>query len=115
MVDCLDTISDRFVLEKICKTLSIPMVSAAIGGTSGQATAIFPGDPGLRQIYGDPKKAPSKGVEATIGTLSFAAVYMASVECAEVVTILLRKPSELRKKLFLADISSHTSELVDFG
>lgn len=115
VVDCLDTISDRFTLEKTCRVLSLPMVSAAIGGSSGQATVIFPEDSGLQQIYGAPDKAPAKGIEASIGTLSFAAVYMAAVECAEAVTILLGKPPELRNRLFLADIKEHTSEIVDFS
>jgi len=115
VVDCLDTISDRFVVEKICRTLSLPLVSGAIGGSSGQATVIYPNDPGLQQIYGPPENRPAKGIEASIGTLSFTAVYMAAVECAEAVTILLGKPSELRNRLFLADVKEHTSELVDFN
>ncbi len=113
VVDCLDTISDRFIVEASCKTLSLPLVSAAIAGSSGQATVIIPGDSGLKRIYGTPGKAPIKGVEASIGTLSFAAVYMAAVECAEVVTILLGKSPELQNRLFLADVSDHTSDLVD--
>lgn len=110
-IDCLDTITDRFILEEGCKTASIPLVSAAIGGSSGQATVIFPEDPGLKDIYGPPGKAPSKGFEASVGTLPFGAVYMAAVECAEATTILLGNPSELRKKLFLAEIGDHTTEL----
>lgn len=113
-IDCLDTISDRFTLENICRELNIPMVSAAIGGSCGQATLIFPEDPGLKLIYGDPDKTAKRGVEATLGTLPFAAVYMAAVECAEAVTLLLGRQPELRKKLFLADTREHTSELIDF-
>ena len=112
-VDCLDTIADRFVLEKMCQEADIPLVSAAIGGTSGQATAIFPGDPGLKTIYGSPDKAPVRGIEASRGTLPFAAMYMAAVECAEIATILLGKPSELRHRLMLAEVSDHTAELIN--
>jgi molybdopterin-synthase adenylyltransferase len=110
-VDCLDNIPDRFVLESACRKVSIPLVSAAIGGSSGQAVAIFPGDSGLKDIYGPPGKVKEKGVEASVGTLSFAAIYMAAVECAEAVTILLGKPSELRNRLFLAEVADHTTEL----
>jgi len=113
VVDCLDTISDRFIVETSCKKLSLPMVSGAIAGSSGQATVILPGDPGLKRIYGSSKRAPVKGVEASIGTLSFTAVYTAAVECAEAVTILLGNSPELQNKLFLADVREHTSELVD--
>ncbi|WP_457576142.1 HesA/MoeB/ThiF family protein [Desulfomarina sp.] len=127
-IDCLDTVSDRFTLENICRELDIPMVSAAIGGSCGQATLILPGDPGLRLIYGTPEPAKpdstvrpqqgdekkKRGAEATLGTLPFAAVYMAAVECAEAVTLLLGRPPELHKKLFLADTREHTSELIDF-
>ncbi|MGB9359828.1 MAG: ThiF family adenylyltransferase, partial [Acidimicrobiia bacterium] len=41
-VDCLDSIASRFVLERACRHLKIPLVSAAIAGTSGQATVIYP-------------------------------------------------------------------------
>ena len=110
-VDCLDTITDRFILEDGCRKEGIPLVSAAIGGCSGQATLIYPGGPGLRRIYGDPGKASTRGVEASMGTLPFAAMYMAAVECAEVVTVLLGKPAELSDRLFFADVSDHTTEL----
>lgn len=110
-IDCLDTITDRFILEENCKKATIPLISAAIGGSSGQATVIYPEDPGLKDIYGSPGKAPQKGIEAAAGTLPFAAVYMAAVECSEVTTILLGKPPELRNKLLLTEISDHTIEL----
>lgn len=114
-VDCLDTIAARFVLEEGCRLAAIPLVSAAIAGTSGQATTIFPGDPGLRLIYGRSADAPTKGVEAALGTLPFAAVYMAAVQCAEISTILLGKPPELRHRLLLAEICDHSAELVDLA
>lgn len=110
-IDCLDTIADRFILEEACRKAKIPLISAAIGGSSGQATVIFPDDPGLKNIYGLSPKAPLKGMEAFVGTLPFGAVYMAAVECAEATTILLGRPSELKNKLFLAEITDHTTEL----
>jgi hypothetical protein len=36
---------------------------------------------------------------------------MAAVECAEATTILLSRPTELRNKLFMAEVSGHTTEL----
>jgi molybdopterin/thiamine biosynthesis adenylyltransferase len=114
-VDCLDSIPTRFLLERACRSAGIPMVSAAIAGASGQATAVFPSDLGLQQIYGVPDKARQKGVEASLGTLPFAAVYMAAVECAEVAAILLGRPAELRNRLFLADTCDHTTELLELS
>ncbi len=60
-VDCLDSITDRFTLEAACRKMAITMVSAAIGGTSGQLTVIYPGDQGLSRIYGPPEKASHRG------------------------------------------------------
>ncbi len=110
-IDCLDTIADRFILEEQCQKASIPLISAAIGGSSGQATVIYPGDPGLKDIYGPPGNAPRRGMEVSLGTQPFCAVYMAAVECVEAATILLGRPSELRNKLFLAELADHTTEL----
>ncbi|SDO64906.1 HesA/MoeB/ThiF family protein [Desulforhopalus singaporensis] len=113
-IDCLDTIRDRFILEECCRELSIPMVSAAIGGTCGQATVVFPTDQGLQAIYGKKEDAPSRGIEASLGTLPFAAVYMAAVECAETVSLLLDKKSQLRNSLLVTDIKDHTAEIFHF-
>jgi len=113
-VDCLDTITARFLLEEGCRKNGIPMVSAAIGGTAGQATVIMPGDTGLQLIYGDPSKAPRKGVEATLGTLPFAATAMAAIECAEIVALAAGRPTQLRNKLLLADFSYHSLEILSF-
>lgn len=114
VVDCLDTISHRFILETGCRIEDIPLVSAAIGGTSGQVTVIFPGDPGLQLIYGIPEKARTKGIEATLGTLPYAAVAIAAMECAEVVALAIGKPAQLRKRLLLADFTYHSVETVSF-
>lgn len=113
-VDCLDSISSRFILQQACKIRKIPMVSAAIGGTSGQATVVYPEDEGLSRIYGDPGSAAPKGVEMMLGTLPFAAITMAAIECAEVVTIALGKEPPLRNRLFITDLVDHSAELIDF-
>jgi len=114
-VDCLDNIPARFHLEAGCRKAGIPMVSAAIGGTSGQATVVFPDDPGLRLIYGEPEKARGKGIETTLGTLPFAAIAMAAMECAEVVALAAGRPAQLRNKLLIADFTYHTMDKMSFG
>lgn len=114
-VDCLDTIPDRFTLEAGCRENSIPLVSAAIGGEAGQATIIYPGDPGLSLVYGSGEKVPAKGVESSLGTLPYAAVTMAAIECAAVVSYLTGKPPALKDTLLFADLSDFTMELLSLS
>lgn len=114
-VDCLDSISSRFILEQGCRSAGIPLVSAAIGGTSGQATVIYPEDIGLSRIYGDPAAAADKGVEKRLGTLPFAAITLASIECAEVVAIICGRKPVLRNRLFITDLFDHSADLLDLG
>ncbi len=114
-VDCLDSITDRFILESLCRQREIVMVSAAIGGSSGQLTVTYPGDDGLARVYGPPEKAVRRGVESTLGTLPFAAITLAAMECAEVVAIAAGNPSELRNRLLITDLIDHTLEIVDLG
>ena len=55
-IDALDNISTRFVLEKACQELEIPLVHGAVDGFNGQVSTIFPQDQGLELIYGSLKK-----------------------------------------------------------
>jgi molybdopterin/thiamine biosynthesis adenylyltransferase len=111
-VDCLDSIPARFMLEKACREQNRAMVSAAIAGAAGQAMVIFPGDTGLRRIYGSPEKANRQGVEKQLGTLPYAAIFMAAIECAEVVALLCRHNSTLRDSLLIANIDDKSFETI---
>ncbi len=113
VVDCLDTITARFLLEKFAKKAGVPLVSAAIAGTSGQLITIFPGDEGLSLIHGAPETLPPKGVETTLGCLPYTVMYMASLEAAEVVKVLHGKGSILRNRLLVADLADHTHEVLE--
>ena len=114
-VDCLDSITSRFDLEKACLKARIPMVSAAIGGTSGQVTVVYPGDPGLTKIYGSPDTVADRGIEKTLGTLPFAAISLAAMECAEVVGVAIGRDGGLRNRLLITDLFDHSMDVVELG
>jgi molybdopterin-synthase adenylyltransferase len=104
VVDCLDNLRTRFQVEDACRRIGCPLVSAAVAGSSGHVTTIFPEDTGLRLIYGEPQNAPLKGAETALGTVPHAVTFLAALECAEVVKVILKKGSLLRHKLLVADL-----------
>jgi len=101
VIDCLDNLKTRFIVEKAAKGIGIPMVSGAVAGSTGQVTTIFPEDTGLAAIYGNPDQLPEKGIETSLGTLSYAVTLVATLECSEAVKILLKNGIVLRNKLFI--------------
>ena len=112
-VDCLDNIQTRFTLENAARRAGIPVVSAAVAGTIGQITAIFPEDPGLRLIYGDPQTLTGpKGAETTLGTPPPIVALVASIEVSQAVKILLGQTNILRNRLLLVDLDENTFETV---
>jgi molybdopterin/thiamine biosynthesis adenylyltransferase len=111
VVDCLDNIETRFVVQDAAQDLGVPFVSAAVGGISGHVTTILPGDAGLALIYGDKEKmAGMKGAEATLGCLPHAVVMIAALECTEVFKILLKRPGVLRNRMLVVDLNDSTFE-----
>jgi molybdopterin/thiamine biosynthesis adenylyltransferase len=113
VVDCLDTLRTRFVVEDACRRIGCPLVSAAVAGASGHVTTIFPEDTGLRSIYGEPTQLPLKGAETSLGTLPYAVIFLATLECAEVVKVILKKGSLLRHKLLVADLMDGIVEVMN--
>ena len=110
-VDCLDNIPSRFALASAAAETVIPTVSAAVAGLSGHVTTLFPDGPGLESIYGPPD--PNRtftGEEIRLGCLAPAVNLMASLECAEVLKILLDRPGTLKNRLLVVDLNDHTFE-----
>jgi len=54
VVDGLDNLSSRLVVEQACRQLAIPYVYASIGGFNGQLMTIFPEDVGCLRFMGHP-------------------------------------------------------------
>jgi molybdopterin/thiamine biosynthesis adenylyltransferase len=112
VVDCLDNLKTRFILQNATQRLNIPLVSAAIAGTTGQVTVVFPEDQGLSMVYGEPESLPPKGAEAALGTLPHCVTTTAALECSEVVKILLKNGSLLRNRLLIIDLMDNTFEVL---
>lgn len=110
-VDCLDNIPSRFALASTAAKTAIPMVSAAVAGLSGHVTTLFPDGPGLEILYGPPDTHQSfKGEETRLGCLAPTVNLMASLECAEVLKVLLDRPGSLKNRLLVVDLNDYTFE-----
>jgi len=112
VVDALDNLPSRFVLQKACRDLKIPLVHGAIAGFNGQLTTIFPEDKGLELIYGSNKDLPEHGSEVTLGAPTVTPAIIASLEAQEVVKILLKRGKLFRNRLLYLDIEDGTMEIL---
>ena len=112
VVDCLDNVKTRFILESAAKKIEVPLVSAAVAGAFGHVITIFPEDKGLCLIYGEKDIIETKGAEASLGCLPYSVALLASLECSEVVKILLNKGSFLRNQLLVVDLMDNIFEVV---
>lgn len=111
VVDCLDNIQSRFTLQAAAKRAGIPMVSAAVAGLSGHVTTIYPEDEGLATIYGPRDQLKmAKGAETRLGCLAAGVNLIASLECTEVLKVLLKKNNTLNNRLLVVDLADYTFE-----
>lgn len=100
VVDALDNIESRLLLQEYCKKVNIPLVHGAIAGWFGQVCTIMPGDDTLNIIY----KNNSIGVEKKLGNPSFTPANIASIQVSEVIKILLSKGDILRNQIAIVDL-----------
>ena len=112
VVDCLDSITHRFMLQELAQTWNIPLVSGAIAGTAGQVTVIYPGDQGFQLIYGDPEDNNVSGIEQRLGNLAHCALLVASLQSSEVIKVLLGRGEILRNRLLICDLMTNSFEVM---
>lgn len=110
VVDALDNITGRRILEKHCKEQNLPLIHGAIAGWHGQVAVIMPGDELFRQLY--PSEASDKGAETETGNPSFTPAVTASIQTAEVIKVLLSRPQILRNKLLTIDLLEQEYEVI---
>ena len=115
VVDALDRLPTRLVLQEGAQALGIPMVHGSIAGFLGQVMTILPGDPGLHSLYGEPGELPEQGLEVQLGTPAATPMVVAAWEAQEVVKILLGQGKLLRHRLLVMDMESGIIEILQLG
>ncbi len=104
IIDALDSIKLKVLVEELCHNLGIPMIHGAIGGLIAQVAVSLPGDFILRKLYGDIKK----GIESQLGNPSFTPALAASIEVSEALKVLLKKNNHLRGEILYIDLENNS-------
>jgi len=111
VVDALDNISTRRILEKACSTCGIPLVHGAIAGWYGQVTTIMPGSSVFSKLY--PETA-DKGIETVLGNPAFTPALVASIQVSETLKLLIKKGEPLVGKLLTLNLLDHEYQIFEF-
>lgn len=101
VVDALDSIEARLLVNRLCNELKIPYIYGAIAGWYGQVTTILPGDTTLEKLY---KGTSAKGKEKELGNPSFAPSLVASIQVSEVIKLITQKGTLLRNKFLFVNL-----------
>lgn len=109
VVDAVDNIQTRLLLEQYCETLQIPLVHGAIAGWYGRVTTVFPGDRTLQSLYLGDKE---QGIEKEAGVLSFTPGIIGAIQASETIKLVTGKGDLLRKKLLLVDLLNNEYEVI---
>lgn len=111
VVDALDNVSARLLVNKVTQQYGIPLIYAAIAGFTGQVMTIMPGDNGLDRIYKQ-TNASNHGVEMVLGNPAGTPALAASLQVQEVVKVLTGIGEPLRNKLLYFDTEMNIFEIL---
>lgn len=109
VIDALDNIPSRLILQDACEKLQLPLVHGAIAGWYGQISTIFPGDFTLNRIY---QENMTKGVEKELGNPSFTPTLISSIQVSEVIKLLINRGTLLRNKLLFVNMLEHQYDVI---
>jgi molybdopterin/thiamine biosynthesis adenylyltransferase len=112
VVDALDRLPTRLMLQDVAAQVGVPLVHGAIAGGMGQVMTILPGDEGLRALYGD-GAVPEHGAEVELGTPPASPMMVAAWQVHETVKILTGKGELLRGLLLFLDAMSSEARIFD--
>jgi molybdopterin/thiamine biosynthesis adenylyltransferase len=105
VVDGLDNLSSRLVVERASRQLTIPYVYASIGGFNGQLMTIFPEDVGLSSLYGSSSDiVAEQGIETRTGNPPATVAMIAALQVQEVVKIITGVGVPIRNQILLVDV-----------
>jgi molybdopterin/thiamine biosynthesis adenylyltransferase len=111
VIDALDRLPTRILLQDAAARAAVPMVHGAIAGGMGQVMTILPGDVGLRALYGD-GAVPEHGAEVELGTPAASPMMVAALQVHEAVKVLTGWGDLLRDRILFIDATSGEARIL---
>lgn len=108
VIDALDNVRDKLLLQKVCREKEIPMIHGAVGGWFGQVTTIFPGNDTLSLIYSHDAE-----VSQELGNPSFSPAMVAAVQVSEAIKVMLGSDDMLMRKMLFIDLMTNDFQIVE--
>ena len=103
IIDALDNIPSRLLLEKYAETLKIPLIHGAIRGWFAQVAVVMPGDRTLEKLYHSGTRTQSP-----IPAPPFTPAFCASLQVAQTVRLLCGNETLTGGRLLMADLSENS-------
>ena len=98
VIDCLDNWQTRFVLNKACVEMSIPLVHGAVEDMNGQVTTIIPKEsPCLSCIFKEQKRGE-------VSVVGFAPGVVGSIQAGEAIKLITGIGETFKNKLLIIDL-----------
>jgi molybdopterin/thiamine biosynthesis adenylyltransferase len=110
VMDALDSITARLMLEQACEDLGIPLIFAAIDGWYGMLGVDLPGDRHMAMLYGNAKE----NRDTPLSNPAFTPAVIASLAVAESIKVLLDKPLSLLHAWLQVDLFNMTFDQIRF-
>jgi len=107
-VDALDNVATRRILDAAAQKMEIPLVHGALAGFEGQIMTVYPGDPGMKALYGSGDNGPPKPnrPEAVLGVPTITPAVIGAFQAMEAVKILLKRGRPFRKVMIHVDLEA---------
>jgi len=107
IIDALDNVKTRLLLEKAADRLGIPLIHGAVEQWGAQVCTVFPGDFTLSLLYGTGGELKRPSV------LPFTPAFCATIQTAEALKVLLNRNGVLRKKLLCANLLEDSFDVIE--
>jgi len=111
LIDAVDNIKTRFLLEEFAENNEIPLIHGAIGGWYGQVSVVMPGDKTISKIYQE--SFDDEKDEEPMGNLAFLASLVASIEVSELIKMMTGKGSLLTNKMLYIDLKENSYNMFE--
>lgn len=108
VLDALDNIGSRLLLEEKCAEKGIFIIHGAVQGWTAQVAVVRPGSGLLSRLYAGKDEGGDKSC------LAFTPAFCAGLQCAEAVKLICGRAQEADTGLFMADLRHMEFEKFDF-